>query len=147
MQVGLADGLLGECLRAEQARAVVGGGSKRGEEHETLGARTARRVDHPPGGDAVELLDRSVRLVARGGREVYDRVDAAHRVAKRRRVGEVAERDLHAHALGAEAARVAYEAAHVLAVGEQSRQKRSSDQPRRACEQQHGRKLAECAGG
>ena len=41
-----------------------------------------------------------------------DGVDAAQRVPERRRVGEVAERDLHAHALVAEAALVAHQGAH-----------------------------------
>ena len=51
-------------------------------------------------------------LVADGGGEVHDGVDAAQGVAERRRVGEVAQRDLDAHAVGAEAPRVADEAAH-----------------------------------
>ena len=51
-------------------------------------------------------------LVADRRGEVHDRVDAAHRVAERRRVGEVAERDLDPHALGAQPARVADQAAH-----------------------------------
>ena len=38
---------------------------------------------------------------------------ATQRVAERRRVGQVAERDLHAYALGAQPPGVAYEAAHL----------------------------------
>ena len=45
------------------------------------------------------------------GGEVHDGADAAQGVAERRRVGEVAEGDLDAHALGPEPARVAHQAA------------------------------------
>ena len=85
-------------------------------------ARTSRSV-----ATAFELLDRAARLVADRGRQVDDRVHAAHRVAERRRVGQVAERDLHAHALGPEPARVAHEAADGLARGRQAAQERRAD--------------------
>jgi hypothetical protein len=47
---------------------------------------------------------------------VDDRVDAAERVAERRRVGELAECDLNPHALLAEPALVAHERSHGPAV-------------------------------
>ena len=61
----------------------------------------------------------------------------AQRVAKRRRVGEVAEGDLHAHALGAQAPRVAHQAAHRAPGGGQARQQRGADEAGGAGEQQH----------
>ena len=70
-----------------------------------------------PGGDAVDLLDRRLRLVALRGGEVDDGLDAAQGVAEGRRVAEVAERDLHPHALRAEPPRVAHQAADRLARG------------------------------
>ena len=75
-------------------------------------ARALGRPHQAQRGERVQLLDRGARLVADRGRHVHDRVDAAQRVAERGRVREVAERDLHAHALLAEAARVAHERAH-----------------------------------
>ena len=45
------------------------------------------------------------------------------------RVGEVAERDLDAHPLGPEAARIAHQAAHGLAARGQAAQQRGADQP------------------
>ena len=86
---------------------------------------------------AVELLDRAARLVADRGGQVHDRVHAAHRVAERRRVGQVAERDLHPHALGAQPPRVAHQAAHRAAFGEQAAQQRGADEAGRAGKQQH----------
>ena len=77
------------------------------------------------------------RLVADGGGEVDDGVDAAQRVAERRRVGEVAERDLHAHALGPEPPRVAHQAAHRPPGGGQARQQRGADVAGGAGEQDH----------
>ena len=55
---------------------------------------------------------------------MHDRVDAPQGVAKGGRVGQVAERDLHAHALGAEPPRVAHQAAHLLAFGHEAAQQR-----------------------
>ena len=62
---------------------------------------------------------------------------AAQGVAKRRRVGEVAERDLHPHALGAQSPRVAHEAAYLGALGEQPAQQGRADQAGRTGQQQH----------
>ena len=61
---------------------------------------------------------------------MHDRVDAPERVPERGRIGEVAERDLHAHALVAEAARVAHEGTHGLAVRGEPAQQRGSRQCR-----------------
>ena len=53
------------------------------------------------------------------------------------RVGEVAQGDLHPHALLAQAARVAHEAAHRLAGGDQAAQQRRADRAGGAREQDH----------
>ena len=63
---------------------------------------------------------------------------AAHGVAERRRVGQVAEGDLHAHALVAQAPRVAHQTADRLAAGGQPPQQRRADQAGGAGEQDHG---------
>ena len=68
---------------------------------------------------------------------MHDGPHAAQRVAKRRRVGEVAERDLHAHAVGPEPPRVADEAADGLAGGGQAAQQRAADEARGAGQQEH----------
>ena len=67
-----------------------------------------------------------------------DRVHAAQGVAKGRRVGQVAEGDLHAHALVAQAPRIAHQTANRLAAGGQSPQQRRPDQAGGAGEQDHG---------
>ena len=69
--------------------------------------------------------------------EVHDGAHAAQRVAKRRRVGEVAERDLHAHAVGTQAARVAHEAADRPARGGQPAQQCAADETRGTGQQEH----------
>ena len=66
-----------------------------------------------------------------------DRADAAQGVAKRGRVGEVAQRDLHPHALLSQPARIAHQAAHRLAGGHQPAQQRRADRPGGAREQDH----------
>ena len=103
---------------------------ERREEHEALDARALGGLDHPPGRDAVELLDRPVGLVADRGGEVHHGADAAQGVAERRRVGQVAEGDLDPNALGAEAARVAHEAANRLPGGGEAGQEGGADEPR-----------------
>jgi hypothetical protein len=60
-----------------------------------------------------------------------------------RNEGQVAKRDLHAHALRAEPAWVAHEAAHGLAFGDEAAQEGRSDEPGGAGEQEHRPKLAE----
>ena len=99
------------------------------EEDEVLDARALGRAQQAPGGHAVDLLDRRVGLVALRGREVDDGPHAAQRVAEGRRVAEVAERDLHADALRAEAPRVADQAADRVPGGPTRR--RSSADPTR----------------
>ena len=54
-------------------------------------------------------------------------------------IGQVADRELHPHPLGAEPPRIAHEAAHVLAARRQAAQHGRADQPGGACEQQHAR--------
>jgi hypothetical protein len=116
---------------------IVRGGAQRAEEHEAAHARGLGGLDHAPRRDAVELLDRAARLVADRGGQMHDGRHAAQRVAKRRRVGEVAQRDLHAHALGPEAARIAHQAAHRDAFRGQAAQDGGADESGGAGEQQH----------
>ena len=94
-----------------------------------LDALALGRAQQAPGGDAVDLLDRGVRLVALGGGEVHDGLDAAQRVAEGRRVAEVAERDLHADPLRAQPAGVADEAAHRRPAVDEAPQQRGPDPP------------------
>jgi hypothetical protein len=115
----------------------VRAGRQRREEHEPLDARALGGLDHPPRRDRVEFLDRAVRLVADRRGEVDDGPDAAQGVAERRRIGQVAQRDLHADALGPQPARVAHEAAHGLPRGGQTAQEGGPDEPGGAGEQQH----------
>ena len=61
-------------------------------------------------------------------------------MAERRRIGQVAERDLHADALGAETPRVAHQAADGLPRGRQPAQEGGADEPRGAGEEEHARK-------
>ena len=68
---------------------------------------------------------------------MHDRLDAAQGVAEGGRVREVAERDLHAHALLAQPARVAHQRAHRAAVGGQPAQQSGADGPRGPREQDH----------
>ena len=68
---------------------------------------------------------------------MHDRVDAPERIPERGRIGEVAERDLHAHALVAEAAWVAHEGTHRLAVRGEPAQQRGSHCAGGAREQDH----------
>ena len=95
------------------------------------------RAQQAPGGEAVELLERRARLVALGAGEVHDGAHAAQRVAERGRVGEVADGQLHAHALGPEPARVAHQAAHGLAPGHEPAQHGGAEQSGGAGEQEH----------
>jgi hypothetical protein len=94
----------------------------RREEHEPLRAGTLGGAHQPQRGDRVQLLDRRARLVADRRGEVHDRVDPAQRVAKRRRVGQVPQRDLHAHPLGSQPSRIPHEAAHPLPRGDEAPQ-------------------------
>ncbi len=66
-------------------------------------------------------------------------MDAPERVAERGWIGEVAERYLDPHALVSEAALVADEGPHRLAVGSQPAQQRGADRARGAREEDHGR--------
>ena len=68
---------------------------------------------------------------------MYDGVHAAHRVAERWGVGQIAEGDLHAHALGAQAPGIAHEAAHRGSFGHQAAQQRGAHQTGRTGKQQH----------
>ena len=88
------------------------------------GAGALGGAQQPPGGEAVELLDRRPGLVALGAGEVDDGAHAAQRVAERGRIGEVAGGQLHVHPVGPEAPRVAHQAAHGLAARHQAPQHR-----------------------
>ena len=68
---------------------------------------------------------------------MHDGPHAAQRIAKRRGIGEVAERYLDAHALGAQPPRVAHQTAHLLVFREQPAQERRADEAGGAGEQQH----------
>ena len=97
------------------------------------------RAHEPQRRQRVQLLDRAERLVADRGGQVHDGVDPAQRVAERGRVGQVAQRDLDAHALVAEAALVAHQGAHGAAVRGQPAQQRGADGAGGAREKDHGR--------
>ena len=108
--------LLGQRLGAEEARARVA--RRRRAPRRTRSARAPARSAARTRRSVATAFSSSIeppRLVADRRRQVDHRVHAAQRVAERGRVGEVAERDLHAHALVAQAARVAHQAAHGLA--------------------------------
>ena len=114
-------------------------GAERREEDEAARPGALGRAHQPQRGHRVQLLDRGARLVADRRGQVDDGVHAAQRVPERRRVGEVAERDLHAHARVAEPARIAHQAAHRLARGRQAPQKGAADRAAGAGEQDHRR--------
>jgi hypothetical protein len=101
------------------------------------GAGPLGRPQQAPRREPVELLDARSGLVALGARQVDHRADAAQRVAERRRVREVARRELDAHPLGPEAARIADQAAHGLAAREQAPQHGGAEQAGGSREQDH----------
>jgi NAD-dependent dihydropyrimidine dehydrogenase PreA subunit len=68
---------------------------------------------------------------------VDDRVDTAHRVAERRRIGQIAERDLHVHALRSQTSRVAHKAANRHGVLGQAAQQSPADKPAGTGQQDH----------
>ena len=74
---------------------------------------------------------------------MHDGAHAAQRVAEGGGVGEVAQRDLHAHALGAQAAGIAHQAADLCAFGQQTVQHGGAHEAGGAGQQQHRRNLAE----
>ena len=131
------DRLAGERLGAEEARARVVGRAHRREEDEPARAGPLGGAHEPQRGDRVQLLDRGAGLVADRRCQVDHGVDPAERVAKRRRVRQVAQRDLHAHALVTEAARVAHEAAHGSRLRGEPPQQRPADGARGSGEQDH----------
>jgi hypothetical protein len=135
----LGDRALGHGLGPQQPGAAVGGRALGRAEDEVLDAGAAGRLHHAPRRDAVELLDRSAGLVARRAGEVHHRAHAAQRVAERRRVGQVAEHDLDAHALLAQPARVPDQAPDRATRRGQSANDGRADQPGGAGEQQHAR--------
>src|SRR4029077_6017531 len=147
VQIRLAYRLLRGRLCAVKARAVVCGSVECREEHEPSHARALCGPHDAPGGDPVELLDRAVRLIANRRRQVHDRVHPPQRIAKRRRIGEVAERDLHAHAQRPQPARVAHQAAHVHPVIHEPAQQRRAHLPGGSGEEQHRPNLAESSKG
>ena len=114
----------------------------RREEHEALRARSLGRPHEPQRRHGVQLLDRRAWLVADRGGQVHHRVDAAQGVAERGRVRQVAERDLNPHALVAEPARVAHEAANRPRLGGEPPQQRGADGSRGPREQDHRRPVS-----
>ena len=109
------------------------------EEDKTARPGALRGPDEAQRGHRVQLLDRAAGLVARGGPQVEDGVDAAEGVPEGGGLTEVAERDLDAHPLVAKAARIADEAAHRLGCGGQPPQQRRAHGAGRAREQYHRR--------
>src|SRR5947208_3302138 len=107
---------------------------------------TEKNTNHPPGRNPVELLDRAARLVASRGGQVDHGADAAQGVAEGLRVREVPESDLDAHALGAQATRVADEAADGLAMRGQAPQEGRAHHAGGTREQDHGRRSLGAAG-
>ena len=76
-----------------------------------------------------------------------NRVNAAQRVAEGGRVGEVAESDLHAHALRTKPPGVAHEAAHLGAFRHETTEYGGAHETCSAGEEQHGPNLAESPPG
>ena len=66
-----------------------------------------------------------------------DGADAAQRVPERGRIGEVAEHELDPHPVGAEAPRIAHQAAHGLRPREQRGEQRGADAAGGTGEQEH----------
>ena len=136
--VATRDGALGERLGAQEARRGACGDAPSAEKktkRSTPARSAACTIRHvaTPLSSSIEPAGWS-RIAAR---EVHDGAHAAQRVAEGGRVGEVAERDLHAHALGPEPARIAHEAAHRLARGGEAPQQRRADEAGRTGEQEH----------
>ena len=134
------DRALGQPLGAEEARALRRGRVERAEEGEALDPAALGGAQQAHRGQPVQLLDPVRRLVADRRRQVDHPVDPAQRLAHEigvRHLAEVAERDLHVDPVGTEAARLADEAAHVLATLEQHRQQPRSDASSRPRQQQH----------
>ena len=116
---------------------------RRAERHrprEVAHSRSLGGPHEPVGGEPVELLERRARLVALGSGQVHDGAHAAHRVAERARIGEIAARQVDPHPLRAEAPDVAHQAAHGLAAGDQPAQDRGSEHAGGAGEEDHTRK-------
>ena len=109
------------------------------------GSGALGRAQQPPGREPLDLLERRPGLVALGAGEVHDRAHAAQRVAKRTGVREVADRQLDAHALGAEAPRIAHQSADGLAPRGQAAQHGGPEQARGAGQQEHADTLARSA--
>jgi hypothetical protein len=103
---------------------MVRRGPERHRPQQMAGAAALGGAQEPPGGEAVELLDRRPGLVALGAGEVDDGAHAAQGVAERGRVGEVAGGQLHMHPVGPEPPGVAHQAAHRLAACHEAPQHR-----------------------
>ena len=146
LQAGPDDRPLGQGLGPEEARAAARRGPHHGEEHEPLDVGAFGGLNHPPGRNPVELLDRAARLVASRGGQVDHGADAAQGVAEGLRVREVPESDLDAHALGAQVTRVADEAADGLAMRGQAPQEGRAHHAGGTREQDHGRRSLGAAG-
>ena len=88
----------------------------RAEEEEALGPGGLGVAQQPGRRDAVELLDAARRLVADGRRQVDHLARAAHELPQRRRVGQVAQRDLDPHPIRPQPPRIAHQDPHGLAL-------------------------------
>jgi hypothetical protein len=132
--------LLGHPLGAKEAGALGRARVERAEEDEPPHPGPLGRLQQSHRRQAVQLLDPPRRLVANRRRQVDDGVDAAEALAHRMRIGELAEvpqRDLHVDPPRPQAARVADQAAHVLAALEEQRQQPRADAAGRPGQQQH----------
>ena len=100
-------------------------------------ARSAARSSRPAARPSISSI------VARGWSRSPPpgarRRDAAQRVPPRRRVGQIADRELHADALGAQPARIAHEAAHGHCRRGEATQHGRSDQSGGTRQQKHAR--------
>jgi hypothetical protein len=113
----------------------------RREEDEPFHPRALGRSHQAQRPKRVHLFDRRALalLVADRRGQVHHRLHPAQRMAKGRRVGKVAERDLHPHAVRAEPPRVAHHRADRMAVvGDEPVEERGPDGPGGACDQYHG---------
>jgi hypothetical protein len=68
---------------------------------------------------------------------VDDRARTTHELTQRNGVGEVAERDLHPHAVGAEAARIPHQHPHRLSLGQQAPEQSRSHEARGSSQNDH----------
>ncbi len=104
-----------------------------------LDARLLGRAQQPVRAERGHLLDAARRLIANRGGQVDHRVGAADGVAEAARIAEIGERELHANPLRTESARIANQAADLVARVEQPGQQRGAHDAGPSGEQDHPR--------